>query len=283
MKRYPHQPIITLILFCLIAALASAQTQENQNQQPQKDLRLIGVVNSGQRSLALIEVPGLEDQVLVGQGDLVSGYTIGEVMPDRVEMTNGQDTKTLSVRNLRWIKADLSMKEYTRQYVGMNPERRRSAMAMASVEKKRAEQNQKEIEIRPDFIRPMTGRITSPFGLRQAIRTSRGMYSSTHHQGTDIAAPHGTRVKAAADGIITASGYAYHRGRYVTIEHSGGYSTNYFHLYRRYVSRGQRVKAGDTIGLEGTTGNSSGPHLHFEIRKDGIALDPARFIPSLKK
>lgn len=109
------------------------------------------------------------------------------------------------------------------------------------------------------------------------------MYSSRNHQGTDIAAPHGTRVKASADGVVTASGYAYHRGRYVTIEHSGGYSTNYFHLYRRYVKRGQRVKAGHTIGLEGSTGNSSGPHLHFEIRKDGKALDPARFIPSLKK
>ncbi|MFW6303308.1 MAG: M23 family metallopeptidase [Candidatus Sumerlaeota bacterium] len=248
-----------------------------------KSMRLIGVVNSGRRSMALLDVPGLSEQVLVGEGDLVSGYTLSTVMADRVDLIKGDETQSLSVRNLRWIKADPEDKVYTREYAGANMERRRNAREIASLEKIKADTNKKEVEIRPDFIRPMGGRITSPFGRRQAFKTSTGMYSSSHHEGIDIAAPHGTRVKAAADGVVTASGYALHRGRYVIIRHAGGYSTRYYHLYRRHVKRGQRVKAGDTIGLEGSTGNSTGPHLHFEIRKDNQPLDPARFIPSLKR
>jgi murein DD-endopeptidase MepM/ murein hydrolase activator NlpD len=107
--------------------------------------------------------------------------------------------------------------------------------------------------------------------------------STKMHYGVDIAAPHGTPVRAAADGVVRATGKYWPRGRYVEITHKNGYTTNYYHLYKDAVRDGQKVERGDIIGYEGDTGNSTGPHLHFEIRKYGVAKDPALYLSDLKK
>ncbi len=98
------------------------------------------------------------------------------------------------------------------------------------------------------------------------------------HRGVDIAAERGTIVKAAADGVVLFSGWTYDLGILIILYHGNGFYTYYGHNQVSLVKRGAFVKKGDSISLLGSTGISSAPHLHFEIWKDGEALDPKQYI-----
>jgi murein DD-endopeptidase MepM/ murein hydrolase activator NlpD len=121
------------------------------------------------------------------------------------------------------------------------------------------------------FSWPVTGTITSPFGWRSNPFGG----SPEFHQGLDIAAPTGTTVTAAGGGTVIMAQWYGGYGNYILIDHGGGYSTGYGHLSAIYVSNGQGVKRGQAIGAVGSTGASTGPHLHFEVRIDGKPVDPA--------
>ena len=121
------------------------------------------------------------------------------------------------------------------------------------------------------FSWPVTGTITSPFGWRSNPFGG----SPEFHQGLDIAAPSGTTVTAAAAGTVIMAQWYGGYGNYILIDHGGGYSTGYGHLSAIYVSNGQGIKRGQAIGAVGSTGASTGPHLHFEVRIDGKPVDPA--------
>jgi len=121
------------------------------------------------------------------------------------------------------------------------------------------------------FSWPVTGTITSPFGWR----TNPFGGGPEFHQGLDIAAPLGTTVTAAAGGTVIMAQWYGGYGNYILIDHGGGYSTGYGHLSAMYVSSGQQVQRGQAIGAVGSTGQSTGPHLHFEIRIAGKPVDPA--------
>ncbi|MBV8531761.1 MAG: peptidoglycan DD-metalloendopeptidase family protein [Candidatus Eremiobacteraeota bacterium] len=121
------------------------------------------------------------------------------------------------------------------------------------------------------FSWPVTGTITSPFGWRSNPFGG----GPEFHQGLDIAAPTGTTVMAAAAGTVIMAQWYGGYGNYVLIDHGGGYSTGYGHLSAIFVSTGQTVARGQAIGAVGSTGESTGPHLHFEIRIAGKPVDPA--------
>jgi murein DD-endopeptidase MepM/ murein hydrolase activator NlpD len=121
------------------------------------------------------------------------------------------------------------------------------------------------------FSWPVTGTITSPFGWRSNPFGG----SPEFHQGLDIAAPSGTTVTAAAGGTVIMAQWYGGYGNYILIDHGGGYSTGYGHLSAIYVSSGQAVQRGQAIGAVGSTGQSTGPHLHFEVRIAGKPVDPA--------
>ncbi len=121
------------------------------------------------------------------------------------------------------------------------------------------------------FSWPVTGTITSPFGWRSNPFGG----SPEFHQGLDIAAPSGTTVTAAAGGTVIMAQWYGGYGNYILIDHGGGYSTGYGHLSAIYVSSGQSVSRGQAIGAVGSTGQSTGPHLHFEVRIAGKPVDPA--------
>ena len=121
------------------------------------------------------------------------------------------------------------------------------------------------------FSWPVTGTITSPFGWRSNPFGG----APEFHQGLDIAAPTGTTVTAAAAGTVIMAQWYGGYGNYILIDHGGGYSTGYGHLSAIYVSNGQTVQRGQAIGAVGSTGQSTGPHLHFEIRIAGKPVDPA--------
>lgn len=121
-------------------------------------------------------------------------------------------------------------------------------------------------------VAPTSGRISSRYGANESIRDHT-------HKGLDIAASNGTPIYAAADGVVT---YAqYNNGGYgylVKISHGNGVETYYGHCSKLYVSAGQSVKAGDQIAAVGSTGYSTGNHLHFEIRLNGEQVDPQKYL-----
>lgn len=120
-------------------------------------------------------------------------------------------------------------------------------------------------------INPISGHITSRYGAREAIRDHT-------HQGLDIAAPTGTKIKAAADGIVSYSGVKGGYGNLIILDHGNGIETYYGHCSKLCVNVGEEVKAGDIIAEVGSTGNSTGPHLHLEIRRNGNYVDPANYL-----
>lgn len=121
------------------------------------------------------------------------------------------------------------------------------------------------------LIRPVAGTITSRFGVRSNIRSS-------SHTGLDIAAPTGTPVKAASSGTVTFSGWKGSYGYMIVISHGNGVQTYYGHCSKLYAKNGQKVSQGDVIAAVGSTGNSTGPHLHLEIRMNGTAYNPQNYI-----
>ena len=124
---------------------------------------------------------------------------------------------------------------------------------------------------------PVPGeKVNSPFGLRRLPWEDRGRL----HEGVDIAGPTGTRVVAVADGIVKRAGESPSYGRYVEVEHGVGLTSFYAHLGKieRGMKRGVYVEAGKPVGRMGSSGTSTGPHVHFEIRQDGKPLNPLVFI-----
>lgn len=120
---------------------------------------------------------------------------------------------------------------------------------------------------------PSVYTVTSGFGPR--VDPVEGL--DGFHFGLDIGAHMGTPVVAAGDGVVVLAGWAGKAGRAVIIRHDNGIETRYFHLSKIIVKRGQKVKAGETIGYVGSTGKSTGPHLHFEIRTNGRPINPIEF------
>lgn len=124
------------------------------------------------------------------------------------------------------------------------------------------------------FMWPARGAISSPFGYRSNPFTG----LRTFHSAIDIVVSVGTRVKAASDGTVADTGYNSVFGNYVILKHSGGYQTMYAHLSSILVHEGSRVSQGGIVGLSGNTGQSTGPHLHFSVFKNGQALDPRKYV-----
>lgn len=116
--------------------------------------------------------------------------------------------------------------------------------------------------------------MSSPFGLRQSPTSG----ASTFHQGVDLAAPAGTPIYASRAGVVTIATYSNSAGYYVTINHGDGYSSIYMHMTNYVVSAGSAVSAGQLIGYVGSTGISTGNHLHFGIAYNGAYINPCNFL-----
>lgn len=123
-------------------------------------------------------------------------------------------------------------------------------------------------------ILPVEGWITSYFGQRMSPWAGK----MKMHEGLDFGAPHGTDIVAPADGIVTYSGEKAGFGKFVQVDHGYGIETIYAHNSALHVRSGQKVKRGVLLAALGNTGHSTGPHLHYEVRVNGIAVDPLYFI-----
>jgi murein DD-endopeptidase MepM/ murein hydrolase activator NlpD len=123
------------------------------------------------------------------------------------------------------------------------------------------------------FVYPLMGRLSSAFGRRNI-----SVGGNRYHAGIDIAAPHGSLIRAARDGVVVKAGWIGAYGYAVFLEHGDGSQTRYAHMSQIEVSLGEALRQGDTVGLVGSTGASTGPHLHFELRFDGRAVNPLPYL-----
>jgi len=145
-------------------------------------------------------------------------------------------------------------------------------------EQKRIDEIKAAFRDEPDidlaFRQPAQGRLSGNFGLRRIIN---GLERSPH-AGIDVAAPVGTPVRSAGAGVVVETGDFFFNGNSVYLDHGQGIVTLYCHLDRVDVKPGERVAAGQRIGLSGNTGRSSGPHLHWTVIANGAAVDPRLFL-----
>ncbi len=132
------------------------------------------------------------------------------------------------------------------------------------------------LDAKPNMM-PTTGRITSGFGYRKNP-FGRGR---EFHNGIDIANSSGTKIKAAGSGIVTFAGYNGGYGRYIIISHGYGYQSVYGHNRKLLVKVGDKVEKGQVISEMGSSGRSTGPHLHFEVRLNGNPIDPLKVIDNM--
>lgn len=131
--------------------------------------------------------------------------------------------------------------------------------------------NYGHIDLGISLINPISGTLTSRFGERSSIRSS-------VHTGLDIAASKGTPILAAASGTVVFSGYKGSYGYMIVIDHGNGVQTYYAHCSKLYKGVGTYVNQGETIAAVGSTGNSTGSHLHLEVRVNGIAYNPKNYV-----
>ena len=133
---------------------------------------------------------------------------------------------------------------------------------------------QKDIYLATPKGYPVNGNITSPFGTRENPFSKMPSF----HSGIDISASPGTGIQATADGVVSYSGWTLNSGYVVALEHGLGFSTIYAHNKKNAVSVGQKVKRGDVIGYVGSTGKSTGPHVHYEVWEKGKHVNPQKFL-----
>lgn len=174
---------------------------------------------------------------------------------DKITIIEKYETELKEFTTVEKCVADLYVKKVVRSYVvaatGMNT-------------------SSQKVELGISIIRPTSGVVTSRFGARWG----------SNHKGVDIGAPQGTAIKACAAGTVTVSSVGYNGGygNYVIISHGNGIQTVYAHCNTLKVSVGQQVAQGELIATVGNTGRSTGPHLHLEIRVNGIAQNPQNYV-----
>lgn len=139
-------------------------------------------------------------------------------------------------------------------------------LALAPIERAPVEQRPKGA---PKLAWPLTGPVTSQYGRR----------GRRHHDGIDIGAAPGTGVRAAASGTVAFAGSVRGYGRMIIVLHDGGFATVYAHNARQHVRAGARVRRGDLIATVGRSGRTTGPNLHFEVRRHNVAYDPLVLLP----
>lgn len=189
------------------------------------------------------------------------------------ELAKVQETELAELQNIRAKKKQIfsvlkaQEDEIEDKLSQMDRESRRLESQIAAIQAKSAG----SVAIfKGRFIQPVSGRMSSGFGMRRHPISGR----SKMHTGVDWAAPTGTPIKAAGAGKVITAAYLRGYGNTVVIDHGGGISTLYGHCSRLFVSSGQSVTTGQKIAAVGSTGYSTGPHLHFEVRVNGKPVNP---------
>lgn len=258
----------TLALLCALGVFHAVSANASA---PSGQLRLIGTAIFQGDASALVEDLSTGEQSFVSVNDSIQGCTVQEILPGKLRLNSGTTSFELASASLPPSAAQTP----TVQGAVMIKQAPKPALKSTLSKVRSVSKSSK-----PTFSMPISGaRFVSGFGRR---KDPWGGSTKTHH-GVDLAAAHGTRIRAAADGTVKVVASNGLLGRHIIIDHGNGYETVYAHLFRQSVRNGQDVSRGQLIGYEGSTGRSTGPHLHFEIRKHGQYVDPCDYLPELDK
>lgn len=185
----------------------------------------------------------------------------------KIGIVEKYDTNLKSFTSVEKCVSKLYEKKQTVVYVAQS-----SSYAAPSAANYAKNSSSRKVDIGINLINPTNGVITSRFGSRESIRDH-------SHDGLDIGAPRGTAIKAAASGTVVYAGNCGDGyGKYVILSHGNGVTTVYAHCSQLLVSKGQKVTQGTVIAKVGSTGNSTGNHLHFEVRKNGVKYNPQNYV-----
>jgi murein DD-endopeptidase MepM/ murein hydrolase activator NlpD len=206
------------------------------------------------------------DQVALQKSNIL--YTISRINQKKRNIAQDINTSQYMITKLRTDRATYEQAEVELSHQSD----KLASMLMRGIKKST---NFKTVT---NFLRPTNGYVSSPFGWRRHPLFG----SRSFHSGVDLAAPNMTAIKASNTGVVIYTGWYGGYGKVVIINH-GNYkgtptTTLYAHLSRTIVSKGQKVEKGRTVGYEGTTGYSTGPHLHFEVRLNGKPTNPLGYI-----
>jgi murein DD-endopeptidase MepM/ murein hydrolase activator NlpD len=177
---------------------------------------------------------------------------------------------------------DVKSKGYKKEYIKLKSNKRvnLSKKNLSRYQKERKKTKKllasfnKELSTSLNFISPLTGRLSSPFGKRRYFNN----VPKSPHKGVDIAAKKGTPIVATQSGIVSIREEYFFNGNTIYLDHGEGVVSVYCHMQKFAVRVGDFVEQGDVIGYVGTTGRSTGPHLHFGLMLNGEAVDPSIFI-----
>ncbi len=262
------------LLLCAAGFWFSAGTARADSS-PSVPVRLIGTAIFQGDASALVEIAATGEQKFVDLNESISGYTVRDIQPDHIVLDMGGKSVTLTAMGTQSPEVTSPMHEP----ITISDPMIVKQAPQPAVNKPVDEEKKAEPVGITGLAMPIAGRVVSGFGQR---KDPWGGGTKTH-QGVDIAAPQGTRIRAANPGTVVESGYKALLGNYVKIDHGNGYETVYGHMYKRVAREGQHVEQGDLIGYEGSTGRSTGPHLHFAVLKNGEYMDPGEIISALEK
>ena len=200
--------------------------------------------------------------VLVGKlgGEIVHGHAAvlgqGDLAVSRAKEAGQQDLAAVVKENIVWLAKEADAQEHSLQELSVAAEQKSSRWAATP------------------SIWPVKGWVTSGFGPRVSPFTEKPAW----HDGLDIGAAANAPVQAPAQGRVTSVGFDPKLGNVVKLDHGFGIETLYGHLAKSLVKEGQRVKRGDVVGLVGSSGLATGPHLHYMVKVNGQTFDPTKYI-----
>lgn len=262
-------------------------------------LRMVGMATFPAEAVAFIQHPGRRNEMTYKIGDVIGGFRIVSIQTDYVVFERGGMRFWLAAGQMSYedsgeaeaiaLEMAQSAVDLKRRNMGLKTRTRAYAAAriihfVRSDQKSRVWENNSRVEYRVTssgkrFVVPLPGRVSSRFGYRKAPMGGARKY----HRGVDIAAPNKTPILSMADGEVLKVSRSWAKGLNILIRHADGFSTAYFHLSKAKVQEGQWVHQGEIIGNEGSTGQSTGPHLHFEIHKNGVPVDPGIYLPEVSR
>ncbi|MBO8137409.1 MAG: M23 family metallopeptidase [Desulfotomaculum sp.] len=289
---------ICLVLFACITALtiyfSVRYLQMKEELVELKDLRKINTIQAAKLKTIESETMKLKEQMtelknlekdvreMIGRESVssrsrplnsrkiveTSSYHPGD-NAEKIPLLDLINRKSYREKKLEWDKRYLTAASISRSLLAETGEVKRSLELL----KKDVAARKAYLAARPSGL-PARGRISSGYGYRRSPFTGRKDF----HPGIDIAAPYGEPVVATGKGKVVFVGYKAGYGKTVIIDHSFGFRTVYAHNSKIKVEVGDTVTRGECIALVGSTGSSTGPHLHYEVIKNGVRVDPADYI-----
>ena len=245
------------------------------NQMPNYELKLVSRTQETNEDEIILALKENAQIMYKYYAVILNNETIGLV--DNIEEAEIAVNKIKEENKNKTIKLDLMVTtNYTENIEEVTLES--VQVAQAKVEKKVAALIEQDEKTKRPIVNgillavtPVEGRITSRFGHISSLRSSA-------HKGTDIACPQGTPIKAVASGTVTFSARNGSYGNLIKVDHGNGVETWYAHCTELYGTVGQQVNAGDVIATVGSTGNSTGNHLHLEVRVNGAPINPQKYL-----